>query len=216
MLTFPLAASDFFDIMPISAMNFRLGVNTTMTESEDGERYAHERGERLWYGELQLDIGTADEGRQVAARLQLIEEAGGSFFVYDARARGPQADPMGAALSGFAPRLSGIDASRRSVSIDQLPAGYIITTGDYLGFSYGANPTRHAVHQVAGVTRLASGSGEVTELQVVPKIREGANVGTSVQLVQPVCKAQLEEADYGKGGKIIAQGGVLRWSQTLR
>lgn len=216
MLSFPLAASDLYEDLPIKNLLFDLDRNVTFSEPEDGERIPHARGARLWFGELELDISTYAEAAAVSARLNLIKEAGGSFMLYDGRANGPLLDPGGAALAGYSPQIETIHANMQQIDIEQLPPDYTLSTGDYLGFEYGSDPTRHALHQVAGPAREADALGKITGLQVVPRIRPGATAGAALTLVQPVCKAHLVESEYGRGGSVISQGGTLRWKQTLR
>jgi len=215
MLTSPLSSSEFFAALPVKSVTFRLGSNVTFSENEAGEVIPHGRGVRLWQGEVFLDKDVHEDAAAIEALISYIEEVGGSFMLYDPRVRGPFHDQSGSVLGAMNPRLSAVESNMSQINLDQLPAGYVLSRGDYVGFAYGANPTRHALHRVVN-PKVANGSGLISGLQVVPKIREGVEPSTAVTLLQPVCKAVLLEAEYGTGRSILSDGGVLRWQQTLR
>ncbi|MBY6091080.1 hypothetical protein [Maritimibacter alkaliphilus] len=214
-LTFPLSTALFFDLLPISRVTFRLGAALTSSETGGGEVITHRIGARLWTGEITLDKDRHRELAAVEALIALLEEPGASFLLHDKRQVGPRADPDGTVLGAAEPLIADLATDMSGLSLQGLPEGYSLSPGDYLGFSYGSAPTRHALHRlVTGGT--ASASGTTPTLSVVPALRLGVAPGTPVQLVSPSCKARLSSADYGTGKAVLSEGGTLSWTQTLR
>lgn len=214
-ITFPLPATDFAGILPVRRMSFRLDRSVTFSETGDGDLITHQLGQRRWVGEIELDREPILLASRVKALIEVLGEAGASFLLPDLTRRGPLADPAGVALAGSSPVLSAIDPGLRILGLSGLPAGYVLSAGDYLGWQYGSSPVRHAVHRLVN-TVTASGSGVAAGLIVSPPVRTGVQVGAAVQLVQPAVKAKLVEEDYGMGGSVLTDGAMLRWEQTLR
>ena len=183
----------------------------------DGEIIDVEAGPRLWSGSLNIRPHYHGDADAIAAQLELLTGAGASFFVSQATRKGPQSDPFGAVLGGFAPQISAISSDSKSLSISGLPVGYQLTQGDLLSFLYGSNPTRYAMHRIYS-TKAADGNGVIDDLQVVPPIRAGAAVGSGVTLVDPKCKAKI--VPQGATGPMqkpaISDGISLAWRQVLR
>ena len=214
-LSWPLAVDQFFDMLPIKRVTFKLGRSSTFSETGGGELIDHKIGARLWQGEIQLDKDFHRVWAAIEARLALLEEPGASLLVRDIRLPGPIADPDGSLLGANAVKINTLDANNREFSLKGLPDGYVISQGDLLGFSYGSNPVRHAFHRV--VTGAVAAIGGVTPLiEVTPFIRQGVKTLAPVTLVAPVCKAKIVTAEYGASRATISQGGTLSWMQTLR
>lgn len=110
----------------------------------------------------------------------------------------PQAYPRGFAglivsaspFSGSG-NLSAIGGSRDSVTINELPAGFVLKPGDY--FSIPAGTKQHLHRVTEGAT---SGSGGSTSLTVScePIIRPGLSTGIDVLLEAPYCDMVLTGA----------------------
>lgn len=213
-MQFPLSLADFLDGIPIKEVTFRLADPASVSRTRGGDVIRHRNGARLWGGEIKLDLAPHQEAAAAEALLARLEETDASFLLYDVRKPTPISDPSGT-VSGSAVKIAALAAGGRGLSLKGLPLSYAISRGDLLSFTYGSNPTRHALHRV--VTGGAAGaSGQTPTLEVIPAIRAGAVVDATVTLVRPVCKARLVEADYGAGGAVITPGGSLRWTQTLR
>ncbi|WHP69920.1 hypothetical protein [Phaeobacter inhibens] len=203
------------DTLPISRVTFHLGRAVTFSETGGGERIAHGRGARLWGGKVVLDKDTHANWAAIEARMALLEEPGASFLLRDPRMTGPIADPVKHVLGAAEPEIGAVSDDLRSMDISRLPAGYIVSTGDLLGFQYGANPKRFACHRVV-VGSIADSVGRANAIEVTPFLRPGASVGTPITLGTPVLKATLNEAEYGASRATISQGGSFDWVQTLR
>jgi hypothetical protein len=211
---FPLSQAQFLDQLRVQSARFWLPESLTMESTEGGEIFTADRGPRLWQAEFTLAQGhhhTVDESE---ARLALLAQAGRSFLAYDPRRTGPKADPEGAALAGFTPKISTTTA--REVTLSGLPAGYQISRGDYLGWTYGSNPVRYALHR-AVTAPVADGTG-LAVVEVIPNIRPGTTAGTTVTLLRPVCKMVLVPGSYepGQAARVFTAGATFRAQQTLR
>lgn len=213
-LNFPLTTGQFQNMLRVQAARFWLPESLTVERSEGGEIFTSERGPRLWQAEFTLAQGHHANIDEIEARLALLAQPGRSFMAYDPRRTGPKADPDGAGLSGFTPKIGAVTS--REVTIAGLPGGYVISRGDYLGWSYGTNPIRHALHRAVSAA-TADGSGYAT-IEVVPNIRSGAAVGTAVSLIRPACKMIVVPGSYspGQASRISTAGASFSAQQTLR
>lgn len=214
-LSWPLKLNQFFNTLPIQRVTFRLGRRSTFSQTGGGEVIDHALGTRLWQGEIQLDVDYHAAWAAIEARLALLEEPGASLLIRDPRLPGPIADPDGSGLAGYTVRIASLNANNRELALNGLPAGYAISQGDLLGFTYGTNPTRYALHRVVK-SATADAQGITSEFEVTPYIRPGAAVTAEVSLIAPVCKAKIISAEYGGSRATISEGGTLQWTQTLR
>lgn len=216
-LSFPLARAGFFDGLPIASQSFDLPEAVEISRTAGGAILSADMADRLWQGTITLGRLTVAEARPALALINALRGAGRSFLCADVHRPYPQADPGGAALAGFSPQISGLGGDLRTLSLSGLPAGYLLASGDLIGWSYGSAPTRHALHEiVSGGT--ASGGGALTGLELTPPIRPGVTVGTPVTLVQPVCKALIVPGSVrgGEQRRTIIEPLSFDWQQSLR
>ncbi|WP_439523169.1 hypothetical protein [Marivita sp.] len=214
-LSFPLSTAQFFDLLPIRRFAMKPGDNRAFTELGGGELIAAGRGQRLWQGEVTLDIDVHDTIAGLDATLSLLEEVGASFLLYDPRKPFPAADPGGLLIAGSSPQIATLNANNRELTLSGLPAGYVLTPGDLIGWTYGASPTRYAVHRIV-TGGSANGSGVSPSLEVTPFIRQGVSAGASAALVRPPMKAKFPEASYGAGRAVVSEAGSFSFIQVLR
>lgn len=213
-LTWPLPLSEFLDGLPIAAVTMRPGRAESVSETGGGELITHKLGARLWQGEITLDKDYHAAWAAIEARLSLLEEPGASFLISDPRLQFPIDDPDGSKLGAAEVQVKDVLSDGRTVRLQGLPPGYVISDGDLFSFTYGSNPVRYALHRVV-VGGAAFGNGQRI-VEVTPSIRPGAAEGDPVTLIKPVCKARIIDADYGSSRAVISRGGSFRWMQTLR
>lgn len=214
-LSWPLTVDQFFAGLPIQKISCRLGRSETTSETGGGEIISHGMGTRLWRGRVVLDKDSHAYWAAVEAKLALLEQPGASLLLWDTRMRGTILDPDLALLGASAPVIDDLAANNRELGLSGLPAGYEISAGDLLGFTYGANPTRYAYHRVV-VGSSADGSGVASNIEVIPYIRPGAQTGAAVTLGVPMLKARIATAEYGESRASLSEGGSFEWVQTLR
>lgn len=215
-LVFPLNISSFFDKLKIQSSSFDLPESLVSTGTTGaGEILTADVGTRLWTGEVQLAPMPYDEAEAVSAKISALRQAGRSFFVYNMAKTFPRYDPGGAILSGATPQILSVD-DRSVLTLKGLPAGYVLSEGDYIGFEYGSSPKRYALHDLVSHT-VANGSGLAT-VEISGAIRPGAAGNANVSLIRPVCKAVLIPGTASRGtaaGQFIT-GITFKWRQTLR
>lgn len=213
--SYPLSVAEFFEQLPLAGISFKPGDHRTFSETGGGEVIAAGAGKRLWGGQITIDKDYHDLIAAVDADLAALEEPGASFLIYDARKPYPISDPTGAILGAATPTIASLNANNRELTVSGLPAGYVLSKGDYIGWTYGANPTRYALHRIA-VGGAANGSGVSPSIEVTPFIREGVSTGAAVSLIRVPCKAVIPQAQYGAGRSEVSEGGSFQWQQTLR
>ena len=209
--------SVFFGSIKIAASRFRLVVPVGQDRLANGQTIPHLLGASYWTGQADLPPAYHADAAAAEVALARLERPGETFLVYDSRYDGPRLDPGGALLAAenSEPEIHTLNSDNRRMRVSGLPADYVLSAGDYIGWSYGSNPVRHALHRVE-TDAVADGNGLTPLFAVEPFIRPGAVTGAAVTLVRPVCKARLISANYGAGRPLITAGNGFEWEQTLR
>lgn len=213
--SFPISTSDFLDSLPIKDVSFYPGMPATFSQTGAGETIKHKLGARLWRGELMLGADYHHEAAKAEAMISLLEEPGASFLIHDPRKPFPTSDPDGSILGSSTVLLNQLGSNNRDISLVGLPASYVLTPGDLLGWQYGSNPVRYAVHRIVRGS-VASSGGNSGLIEVTPFVQPGVSAGAVVSLIRPPVKAKLALPEYGRGRKIITEGAKLPWVQTRK
>lgn len=212
-LTYPTPLATFFAGLKVQSGDLRLTAATQENATGGGEVIISSLGSRLWEADVTL-IAQDDPGG-IDAVLAALQVPGRTFFA-DARKRPyPIKDPTGSILGAAIPVIASLPAGGRSLTLSGLPAGYILSAGDFLSFTRGS-PLRHEMHQIV-TDAVASGGGVSAEFEVVPAIRPGVTVSTPVVLARPFCRAlivpgSLKFSSYSLGPR---QGPSFTYRQTL-
>lgn len=213
-LSFPLDLAGFFEaICPITT-TFALGEAVQINETGGGEVIRSDFGTRLWGGSVTLAPAKPILIEDVMALLRVLQDSRASFLIYPrhrpkARAMTTVATPTG--------QINSLPTDNRLITLKALSAGFVITRGDFLSFTY-SSPVRYALHQaVESIT--ANGSGVTGQFEVIPPIRPGAAVDANVRMNKPWCKAvmvpgSLQIAELPRRG--FCSGVSFEWRQTLR
>lgn len=213
-LSFPLPLADFFTGLRVSVSSLSLTSGRVVSRTRGGEQISAEVSTRIWRGSLSLAPRYHGQADAVTAKLAMLEGAAASFLIAPPHRAGPILDPTGAGLEGYTPSIMSVASNNRELRLAGLPEGYALSAGDYLGFTYGSNPTRYALHQIV-TGGVANSSGQSPQIEVIPHIRAGAMVGAAVSLVRPTIKAVITSAGYGEHRPVIHQGLSLDFVQTL-
>lgn len=213
-LTFPLTTAQFMDLLPVGQITFDAPENVEIGLTGGGDQLTAQLAPQLWTGEIKLGVMTRDETARFETLIDLLRPAGRSFLAYDTRRPRPVYDPTGAILGASTPLLDTLNVNNRDIRISGLPAAYVLTQGDYIGFSYGSG--RRALHRVV-TTVTASGAGLTPLFEVTPIIRAGAVVSTAVTLIKPVIKAVIEPGSIARGttSAWVTTGAGFRFVQSL-
>lgn len=215
-MTYPLALADFADILPISDLSFHLPEQVVMSRTGQGEVLTADIADRLWQGRITLGRLKRNEAARPEVLIELIRQAGRSFLIYDTSRTNPLLDPNGAILGASAVTILALGTDAREMSLAGLPAGYVLSAGDNLSFTY--NSGRHALHRIVTTSVTASGAGETPLFEVVPEIRPGATIGSAVQLKKAHCKAVVIPGSVEEALRrnTLSEGMAFDWVQTLR
>lgn len=186
---FPLSVATFAAQLHIASAPFVLEPQQELSGLGSGELLTADLGPALY----EAPVTTAARPNAVAGQLMaLIESMGGAkfpFYLYDPMRPYPQSDPTGAILAASTPTIHTIDAGRRAMRITGLPAGYVITIGDYIAIDYG-DPARRALVR-ALETAPASGAGLTPLFALSTALRSGIVTGTAVMLKLPAAKVKI-------------------------
>ena len=214
-LAFPLSTAAFMDLLGVGEITFDAPPQVEANGTGGGEIMTAELGPMRWTGSVSLGALTLPESATPEVLLDVLGPPGRSFYAYDTRRPAPLADPTGTILGAATPSISTLHANNRDIALTGLPAGYVLTRGDYLAFT--ASGSR-ALHRIVTASVTANGAGTTPNFEVTPRIRPGASIGLAVTLVKASCKAVLVPGSVSKGrsGKTITREISFRFSQTLR
>jgi hypothetical protein len=215
-LTFPLPLADFFDDLCVAEASFTLGEAMQHSRTGGGDIISADLGPRLWQGQVQLRARRIEDADRITARIDALRNGGRTFYATPYGKGFPQADPDGTILGLATPTIDTVFASRVQIRIADLPVGYVLSGGDYIGWDYGT-PVRTALHQIT-VGAVADGSGEAL-VEVSNFIRTGAVPGLSVRLINPFCKARLVPdafVPFTSRRRRWSDGASFSFIQTLR
>jgi hypothetical protein len=188
-LTFPLPVT-WFTGLPVAESRFDLTAGTQISRTRGGAVHVANIAERLWTGSVVLVPRRHADAVRIAAQLDALREARGSALIHPYPLAVPASDPGGVLLGASTPTLHTIGTGGRSLRITGLPAGYQLRAGDFVGFSYGSDPTRYALHRLVE-DATASGAGLTPNAEVVPPIRAGVSTGTAITLIRPAIRAVI-------------------------
>ncbi len=211
-LTFPLAITSFFNLLPIGQVTFDAPEQNENSQTARGEFMAAELGPMLWSGEVKFGAMTNTESATIETLLDALRPVGRTFYAYDSRRRFPLSDPTGSILGAATPVIASLP-NTREMTISGLPANYVLSIGDYIAFNYG---TRRALHRLVSAA-TASAGGLTPVFEVTPAIRTGAAVSSAVTLIRPSCKAVLLPGSVSRGvsRQLITRDASFRFRQTL-
>jgi hypothetical protein len=215
-LTYPLTHAQFLGALRVEEVTFRLSHPQEHTRLGDGTVISASLGASLWTGTIRLAQANHPRHAQMEALIGLMDQPGATFLCHDPRYLGPASDPSGSILGNRTVTIHSVASTMRELRLTGLPASYVFTSGDMLGFQYGSNPVRYALHRIV-VGGTASSTGLTPLMEVVPTLRPGAVAGLTVSLIRPACKARLlPEPTYGAGRQALSRGASFDFIQTLR
>ncbi len=215
-LTFPLDLNGLFNRLAKIEASVDPGEALLANVTGGGEIITSAIGARLWRGRITGRGHAFIDLDAMTARIDLVRQAGASFYVAPAHRDGPQADPEGTLLGAATPQITSVNANNRDVTISGLPAAYVLTEGDLVSFTYLASPVRFALHKVV-TGAVANGSG-VASVELMPPLRPGHAVPFTLRLLRPFCKAVIVSGSYqppvyDRRGRATFS---FDWQQTLR
>jgi hypothetical protein len=212
-LSFPLAFSEFFAGLRVAECRFWLPDTRAVSQTRGGEIWDATVANRLWRGSLTLAQAYYLDAAAIEAALELLSEPGRSFLAHPLPLFAPRADPDGSILGSASPTLHTVASNRRDIRIDGLPAGYVLSRGDWVGLVY--DTSRRALHRVVtGAT--ANSTGLTPFFEVTPPLRAGTYTN-AVTLVRPAIKVRLLPLGDGpRSVRLFTEGRTFDFVQDLR
>jgi hypothetical protein len=213
-LAFPLSLAQFADLFGSNEASLFLPPMVQTSRTRGGALIRARLGERLWTGRVVATENTHARLDRLRGRIEVLQDAGGSFLMTPRHRQGPIADPFGVTLGAAVPLLNTIAASRREIRISGLPAGYVLSDGDFLSLTYGSDPLRYWFARVV-VGGTADGSGLTPLVEVTPNVPAAISTGGTVTLVRPVFKAVITSASPGVARPASSGGVSFDFIQTF-
>lgn len=197
-LTFPYPLGEFADTLNISSVKWGVKRYDELSSLGSGQIIAAELSPPLWQGEITLRECNKDEAKRAGAKIRALQGPINSFMFYDPSSKYPFGDPDGSIMGSSTPVVAEVHSTRRGISIQGLPAGYVLTTGDKIQITYTQTVTRYAFLEVSG-DGVASSGGVISELPVFPHVPAGVVYGAQVTLIKPACKCFIVPDSYDEG-----------------
>ena len=203
----------FFDTLRIASVQWDLEPGHTDTRTRGGESIRIGFAQPRWVGVVTIKSVAPRQMAPVKALLRALDQPGRYLLAHDPDHCGPLADPGGVILGAAEPKIATLGGDGFSLTLSGLPAGYVLSVGDHIGWVYGSDPDRYAMHQLE-TSAVANGAGVTGEIRVVPAIRPGVTAQTPVNLVRPKIKCTLSKR-MGVS-RALADSPVITLTQTLR
>ena len=188
-LSFPYPLAFFCDLLRVNRVRLRLQRNDEQSGSGDGRFWSAELARPLWTAEASLATRPETEARELEAKIDGLDGMHGTFLFSDPAYKGPASG----VTSGLgAVTILGISADRGGISLSGLPAGYVVTAGDFLSIVHGTYVYfgRFAEGGTAGV------GGNLAVRAIRPFLPLTVQTGAAVELVLPYFKAIIPPGGY--------------------
>lgn len=169
--------------VPFSDQKFTLVERQELSRQANGITLAKSFGSALWAGEWTTGLMPHDEALDYEALLNSLDGAIHAFYAHDLRRPYPRAHADGDFTDSG--KIATVSSDGKSLSLKDLPAGLVLSRGDYLAFDYGSGS--RALHQV--MAKVTAGPGGATgSIELRPHLRPGAQVDAAVTLKKPSAK----------------------------
>lgn len=197
-LTFP---ADLIENGVFWRRSFRLAYRQELSRVAGGVTIRRNLGRPLWRSEFSTRRLSANAISRIRASIDSLDGGIFTFIGYDPARCRPIAYPSkGAWFDGFSgvARLASIYEDNKRIDIDQLPEGYMISTGDLINVG---------AYRLYSVVRgaVANSSGVASDVEVRPWLYPNTNVGDEVRLLRPSCRMAInpdeltEDVDIASG-----------------
>lgn len=216
-LTSPYSLEYFADQLPIASVIFDIKRNDELAGNGGSDVIAIEMADPLWMATVTLARTTFDAGKQVAAKIRALRGPMKPLWLYDPQSKYPQSDPDGSILGASTVTVAAVGSGFASISLQGLPAGYVLTLSDKMQIAYGSSPVRYAFLEVSE-TKTANGSGVSGLFEVFPNVPAGMAVGDAVTLIKPAlrCVIMPDTHSPGTNGLKFNEGQTFQVIQKKR
>lgn len=186
---------EIMDIARVRECVFALEYRRELARSLDGRLWSRAMGPPVWTCAYTTPpMPNADAGR-LEARLQRCLTDGEVFEGYDHRRIGPASNPN-PGLAGVT--IGGIATGNRKLRLDGLPAGFVLSDGDYIAWDH---PVGRVLHRIAEDI-AADGTGSTDLIDISPAIIPGAVAGATVRLKKAAALFTVTSLDVTQEGML--------------
>lgn len=193
-IVYPLPPADFWERLRISGRpEFMLQQNRKQSTDGGGNQLTAFFGMPKWTITVALAGGRHNRNLEQEADLKHLDGRDGTFLAYDTRRPYPASDPDGVTLGAAVVKVRTKGSNNRSLSLEDLTGGYVLTKGDKGSILYDGTK-RHLFELMESVT--ADGSGDTAEFEIQPPLPVGVDVGDVVTLIKPCAKFKLVAGSY--------------------
>ena len=206
-LTFPLSLNSFADKLRITSVQWQLKRWDQLSGVGSGDVLAAQLAPPRISGTVTIAPMYHDDAAEVQALVESLDGPMQSFFLYAPQKAYPRYDPDGSKLGASTVTIHTVGSNNKSLQLQGLPSGYVMSTGDYLAYDYSMNPVRRGFHRISE-TVTTPGSGISPLFEVRPHLRPGTTTGLAVTLIKPAAKVFIvpETFDPGTARPIVTEG----------
>lgn len=187
-IAFPVAQTDIGDLLPIQSVSWELSRQQEVSGLGTGEMIVADLGAPLWEGEVVLRPLLHTDARAMMAKIDAMDGGVQSMYLANPLAWWPKMDPKGTAYGSAEPVILAIEANRKELRFDDLPAVYRLSGGDMFALDYGSG--RRGLYRLVGDV-VANGSGQTALVEVRPHLRPGIVTGLGVTFARPAAKVKI-------------------------
>lgn len=158
-----------------------------MSGSGDGRFWGAQMATPLWGASYALTAHDAAHAREINAKIYALDGVSKPFLWADPYYKGP-ASGVTAGLDNVT--IGGISPERGSISLENLPAGFVLSAGDYISIRHSNGRIYFGQFAEGG---RASETGFLGGRELRPYLPFGVGPGSPVVLVQPRFRAIVAE-----------------------
>lgn len=184
---------------------FDLAYRQEQSRTAGGKTYVKDMGSPLWHLVAQSKLLSPNVLDVWRAKLKQFENGLFTFYGYPLSRTYPilyprGTWPTGGSFSGTSAAISSINANRKAIAVSSLPAGFVLSVGDYVQIG------TTDLHQVLE-TATASGGGVTPQFEVRPFIWTGVSSG-AVSVFKPHCLMAVDPGSISTDSSISGWGSV--------
>lgn len=208
-LSFPL---NFLPDWPGWSTQFDLAWRKEVSRQASGANRVKDFGTPLWHAKYQTrDLFRPSQLDYWRAVLGSLDGGEQTFKAYHIARSYPIAYPAGSwptgvSFNGETATVHTVGVDNKSLRVDLLPAGYVVSVGDFLSIEYGS-PTKYFLCQ-AVETATADGSGVTPTFEVRPHLPVGLAVDGIVRVKRPFCLMTIDPGTLSIPSNLIGRGSI--------
>jgi len=200
-ITYPI---DLLPTFPGWTIGFSLRYRQEQSTQASGRVIVKDMGSPLWTMRAMTKMLSPNALDKWRAELNKLENGLQTFKAYPMSRCYPQAYPRGSWPTGGAFTGTGIvtavNANRKAISIQAVPAGFVLTVGDYISID-------GDLHQVMEAA-TANGSGVTPQFEVRPHLWPAAAVADPVLVKQPACTMAIVPGSVTSDAQLNGWGSI--------